>query len=96
MAKSKGPSNKNQISATEKKLIEGLRRHPALAERMQAIIELSDKGEISADQIEDLLVEEVRRLGSSAMESWAATAEEQAAREFKEQNPDCRYGKKKR
>lgn len=67
-----------------------------MMERMRAVMVLTDKGEATADEIEALLVQEIRRLGSDTMESWAGSAEEQAAKEFKQQNPESRYGKKKR
>ena len=94
MAKFESSSPNDRLGSEEKKLIEGLRRRPALMERMQAIMELTDKGEATADEIEALLVEEVRRLGADTMESWAGSAEERSAKEFKRQNPESRYGKK--
>jgi len=94
MARSKSPSSKDRLGSEEKKLIEGLRRRPAMMERMRAVMVLTDKGEATADEIEALLVQEIRRLGSDTMESWAGSAEEQAAKEFKQQNPESRYGKK--
>ncbi len=94
MANSKHPSSNDRPNSAEKKFIEGLRRRPALMERMQAIMDLADNGEATADEIEALLIEEVRRLGADTMESWASSAEEQSAKEFKQQNPDSRYGKK--
>lgn len=48
----------------------------------------------TADELETLLVEEVRKLGKTTMESWGSQQEKQAAQEFKQQNPDARYGKK--
>lgn len=96
MAKSKSPSSNDRPNPEEKKLIEGLRRHPALMERMHSIMDLADNGQATADEIEALLVEEVRRLGANTMESWANSAEQQSAKEFKQQNPKSRYGKKKR
>ncbi len=94
MAKSKSPSSNDRPNPEEKKLIEGLRRHPALMERMHSIMDLADNGQATADEIEALLVEEVRRLGANTMESWANSAEQQSAKEFKQQNPKSRYGKK--
>jgi DNA topoisomerase VI subunit B len=63
----------------EKRLIEELRQHPELMERFEAILELtkSEGGAIrSADEIEEMLVEEVCRLGNRAMHDWARGAEE--------------------
>lgn len=94
MANSSNPSQNKKPNAQEQKLIEGFRRHPELGERMQAILELADSGEGTADEVEALLVEEIRRLGKSTMESWAGEAEQKSARDFKQQNPGSGYGKK--
>ena len=54
-------------AAREKRLIESLRRHPELMERFEAILELtnSEEGPLrTADEVEEMLVEEVRRLAS--------------------------------
>ena len=94
MAKSSTSSQKKQKNSEEKQLIEDLRRHPELFERMQAILALAESDEDTADEVEALLLEEVRRLGKSTMESWAGGAEKRASRDFKKENPDARYGKK--
>ena len=74
-----------------------LRRHPEIAQRFEAIAKLADgkSGPIlSADQIEQGLLQETRALGQAAMEGWAEELEQRLADQFKEQNPDTRYGKK--
>ena len=60
------------------RLTEKLRRHPHLMERFEAIMELtqSESGPIrKADEVEELLVQEMRKLGNRAMQEWAAGAE---------------------
>lgn len=94
MAKSKSPSSNDQPLGDQDKILEELRRHPVLMERVEAILKLINKGEATADQTEVMLVEELRRLGIDSMESWAVNAEEETAEEFKRENPDARYGKK--
>jgi len=42
-----------------------------------------------------LLIEEMRRLGQASLSQWAVRAEEQAGREFKQQEPQARSRKKK-
>ena len=57
--------------AREKRLLEKLRRRPELLERFEAILALteSEGGELrTADEVEELLVEEVRRLGNRAID----------------------------
>jgi len=86
------PSNQE-----EKQLLEQLRRHPDLFQRIKSIMSLADDPDHqirTADELETLLVEEVRKLGKTTMESWGSQQEKQAAQEFKQQNPDARYGKK--
>ena len=83
--------------ARERRLIEELRHHPELLERFEAILALtkSEGGELrSADQMEELLVEEVRRLGSRAMQDWAQGAEARAAGDLCQAHPQARLRKK--
>jgi hypothetical protein len=94
MAKSSTPSPTNPRSPKEKKLLEKLRRHPHLLEQIEAILALAESSEGSADEVESLLIEEIRRLGKTTMESWASHAEELAAQQFKADHADARHGKK--
>ncbi|MGY8654955.1 MAG: hypothetical protein ACKVJX_15175 [Verrucomicrobiia bacterium] len=70
MVNSSNPSQNKQPNPQEQELIEGFRRHPELRERIQAIMKLADSGEGAADEVDALLVEEIRRLGKTTMESW--------------------------
>jgi len=66
-------------------------------ERFQTILEISSStsGPIkSADEIENLLVEEMRRLGNTTMGTWAAGAEERLVKQFKAAHPSARARKK--
>ena len=88
-----------QLSAQEAELIEQLRKHPDLMERFQAILEISSNAEgpiKSADEVESLLIAEMRRLGNTTMGSWAAGAEQRLGKQFKEEHPSARARKKKR
>ena len=79
-------------------MLEWLRRRPDLWERFEAILALSgvENGEWrTADEIEALLVEEVRRLGRAAMHDWAVQAEARTAREFAAAHPRAAVRKKK-
>jgi hypothetical protein len=82
----------------ENELIQRLRSRPDLWERFEAILALTEAegGELrTADAVESLLAQEVRRLGSEAMHDWAARAEERTAREFQNANPKATVRKKK-
>ena len=85
-------------SAREKRFLEERREHPQLFERFEAILALTKAEEgapRTADEIEALLVEEVRRLGSRAMHDWAQGAQERAARAVRAAHPRARLRKKK-
>ena len=79
----------------EKQLLEKLRSHPELMERFAAILELTEAPTGTADQIEELLVAEMRRLGNKAMQTWAQSAEEQAAEDLQQKMPGARVRKKR-
>jgi hypothetical protein len=88
-----------ELTAQEMKLMEQLRARPEMMERFQTILEISSSAEgpiKSADEIENLLVEEMRRLGNTTMGTWAAGAEERLVKQFKEEHPSVRARKKKR
>ncbi len=79
-------------------LLERLNRHPEMKERFLAILALAEgqSAEVgTADEVEALLVEEVRRLGAQSMGDWARSAHERIAAEVKRQNPASYCGKKK-
>ena len=91
--------HKPELSAAEEQLIEQLRKHPELMERFGAILEItaSAEGPIKrADEIEELLIEEMRRLGNATMESWASRAEKTLGEQLKENDPSAGVRKKKR
>ena len=82
----------------ETEMIGRLRRRPDLWERFEAILALTEveEGELrTAESIQALLVEEVRRLGSAAMHRWAAQAGARTGREFAAAHPRVAVGEKK-
>lgn len=92
MAKKKTSLNEKEI-----RLVEKLRQRPALLERFEAILELSESEEgpvKTADEVEALLIEEVRRLGHTTMEEWAKESESRIGREHKESHPGSYNAKK--
>ena len=90
---------KSSLSAQEIQLVEQLRKNPRMMARVQRILDLADHAEgplKSADDIEDALVEEMRRLGHETMQHWAVQAEERVAHELQsEQTGKVRSRKKK-
>jgi hypothetical protein len=88
-----------QFSTQEQQLIERLRRHPDLMERFQSILEIgadADGPIKTADQVEELLIEELRRLGNTTMGSWAARVEERLSQQLQQGEVSARARKKKR
>lgn len=85
------------ITAEETQLIEKLRKHPEILERVQKILDLAgDEDSLkTADQIEELLIEEMRRLGSATMHQWASQAEEKAGKDLQSKDPTVLKRKKK-
>ena len=89
----------SQFSTQEQQLVERLRRHPELMERFQGILEIgadADGPIKTADQVEELLVEELRRLGNTTMGSWAARVEERLSQQLQQGEVSARARKKKR
>ena len=88
-----------KFSRTEIQLIEQLREQPEMMERLRSILELTGKGEgplKTADEVEELLIQELRRLGNTTLCQWATQAEARVSDELKGQDPTLRSRKKKR
>jgi hypothetical protein len=95
----KKPSPQPTLNASELQLIEQLRKYPELFERVRAILELTASAEGSprkADEIEALLIEEMRRLGHATMENWASRAEQTLAEQLRQKESCASVRKKKR
>jgi len=88
----------SQLRAQEQQLIQRLREHPELMERFQSILELSStQGPLkSADEVEALLIEEMRRLGNTTMGDWATSAERRLGEQLEQKDTTARVRKKKR
>lgn len=86
-----------KLNAAELQMIEQLRNHPELSERVGSILQITASAEGSlkkADEIEALLIEEMRRLGHAAMETWAGQAEQSLAAELKQKDASASMRKK--
>lgn len=87
-----------QLSQREIRLIEQFRKHPEIRDRVQSILELASNAEgplKTADEVEELLIQEVRKLGNATMTQWAIQAEERVSNEVKAQDATIRSRKKK-
>jgi hypothetical protein len=88
----------SKLSAEELQLIERLREHPELMERFKAILEITANtdGQLRrADEVEEHLIEEMRRLGNTTMGSWAAQIEKKLVAQLKEEDKSASVRKKK-
>jgi len=86
-------------NADEKRFLERLRQHPELLARFESILELahSPEGPLkTADEVEELLIEELRQLGNTSMNQWAVRAEQRVGDDLKAQDQTVRSRKKKR
>ena len=64
----------NQFTQPEAQLIEQLRQHPAMMIRIQSIMEIARNAEgplKTADEVEELLIQEMRQLGNVTLSQWA-------------------------
>jgi hypothetical protein len=87
------------FSQSEAQLIDQLRQHPEMMARVQSILELARNADgplKTADEVEALLIQELRQLGNTSMNQWAMQAEERVSHELKAHDPTIRSRKKKR
>jgi hypothetical protein len=88
----------SQFSPQETQLIEQLRQRPDMMVRMQSILHLAcnQEGPLkTADEVEALLLGEMRQLGSTTLHQWAIQAEARVSQELKSQDPTVRSRKKR-
>jgi len=83
-------------SEKEKELLKLLRNHPQLSERMKRIAEVANTDGAVADQVEEELIEQLRRLGNETMSSWAKRQAGQVENQMEEESPRMHRHKKKR
>ena len=89
----------HKFSQPEVQLIEQLRQQPEMMERLRSILELTGDVEgplKTADEVEELLIQELRRLGNTTLCQWATQAEARVSDELKRQDSTIRSRKKKR
>ena len=89
----------SQLTSQELQIIAQLRQHPEMMARFQSILDITRNADgplKTADEVEELLIQEMRRVGNAAMNQWAVQAEERVGTELKEKDPTLRPRKKKR
>ena len=88
-----------QLTPAEAQLLQQLREHPQMMVRVQSILEIARNAEgplKTADEVEELVIEEMRRLGNVTLSQWAIQAEERVSTELKGQDSTVRSRKKRR
>ena len=88
-----------KLTAQETRLIQQLRQQPEMSVRVQGILDLAHAAEgplQTADEIEALLIQELRQLGGTTMNQWATQAEARVSAELQAQDATVRGLKKKR
>ena len=83
------------------RLVAGLADKPELTQRLLSIVKLADEptqtGRIrSADEVESLLIQEVRKLGNETLASWAQGVDWKLGEELKGQVAGTQMREKKR
>ena len=87
------------LTEVEIDLVRQLRRQPKLMERVQHILEIANSSEgpvKTADEIEGMLIEEMRQLGNETMTGWAQQAQERIVAQLQREDRTVLKRKKKR
>lgn len=94
----KKTSPNDDLNPDERRLISALRQRPEMMARMRSIVEIArNEGALkTADEVEELLIAEMRKLGNTTMREWAGAAQERVTEELRGQEPALRSRKKKR
>jgi hypothetical protein len=88
-----------EFTPQETRLIQQLRQQPEMLARLQSILDLAHatNGPIkTADEVEELLIQELRQLGHTTMHQWATQAEARVGADLQAQDATVRSRKKKR
>ncbi len=83
----------------ETQLIQQLRQQPEMLARVQCILDLAHAADgplKTADEVEELLIQALRQLGSTTMHQWATQAEARVGADLQAQDATVRSRKKKR
>jgi hypothetical protein len=89
--------HQEQLSTEERLLIQQLRERPGLMERFKHILEIAFNADgpiKTADEVEALLIEEMRRLGNVTMQGWGEQVERKLAEQLKQKNVSAVVRKK--
>jgi hypothetical protein len=90
-------SNRKETKRRAQEVARRLASNPKQLERFESILDLSQSDELKTlDEIEGVLIDEVRKLGGETLSSWASRREEHVAKKLREENQEARLREKKR
>ncbi len=93
------PKKSSQKQQREHRLFEQLKRRPDLFERIESIMALAQEPEDGpvrkADDVEHLLIEQLRQLGNETLTNWGKSAEEKVSCQLKTQSVKVQQREKK-
>ena len=87
-----------EFTPQETQLIQPLRQQPQMLARGRSLLDLAHAADgplKSADEVAELLIQELRQLGNTTMNQWATQAEARVSTELKRQDATVRSRKKK-
>ena len=87
-----------KVEENEGQFVERLNKHPRLRERVESLLNIvENKGGdcIKADDAERYVIDELRKMGSDSLHSWAEGAAKKATEERRKQEPKLRGNGKK-
>lgn len=79
-------------------LEERLNRHPELKAKIESLVSVVENAEgnlIKASEAEQRVIEEIRQLGQSALQSWATQQNQKQQEQFIQGNPKAQRTRKK-
>jgi hypothetical protein len=89
-------AQKKPTHSRAKQLAKRLENNPELLERFESILELAESDEARAfDEVEQLLIEQVRALGNETLGQYASRCEQRLGEQMREQ-PGVQQREKKR
>lgn len=88
------------LTAEQRLLLEGLESHPKLMSRFLSILSLAEEPDVngtvrSADEVEAILIDQVRKLGQESMESWASKVDAMLGEQSRQEDPSVQLREKK-
>ncbi len=85
------------LSQEDKELLNRLNRRPDLKKRMKSILCIAEddgEGIVKADEAENRIIEEVRRMGNEVLTEWAVSRIEKSEADLPQDGDVARSGKK--